>query len=261
MSPDVRLFHGNLVLQFFRRQRVIALEIDPAYFVLLAAVDLVGDEDLVRVLCELGAHFGIVETFLLEIVDQVALSFIDQVLIDRAFGIDGDQLLLLAACKERNHTEPRAHGADGDHRSHFDFERDLYAIARRIELRGILLDAAGQPALAAQSSFHQIGRGCDALRRVGLPRFQEAAAEARAQGTHRMLQAIRFRLIRAFNAHPGNLGALAHDHDEADAYEFMGVVQVRFGVDLRLKKSTVLKKFAQRVLSDGNARGVVGVFI
>ena len=76
-----------------------------------------------------------------------------------------------------------------------------------------------------------------------------------------MLQAIRFRLVWAFDVHGGNLGALAHIHDEADTHEFMGVVQVRFRVDLRLKEPSVLKEFPQSVFRTGMRAGIVRVFV
>src|ERR1035438_9117502 len=73
-----------------------------------------------------------------------------QIQIDGPFGVNRDELLHLPSGQKWNGCQPGADRADGDHRSQFHFERDIYSIGFGVVLWWIFVNASSQPVLLAQ---------------------------------------------------------------------------------------------------------------
>ena len=78
------------------------------------AIDVVDDENLVWLVLVFGGHLGVVESFFLEVVGEVALAFLHKVAIDSSFGINWDELLHLATGKKWNRGQACAYRAHRD---------------------------------------------------------------------------------------------------------------------------------------------------
>ena len=74
-------------------------------------------------------------------------------------------------------------------------------------------------------------------------------------------QAVGLGLIRSLDRHCRNLRSLAYVHHETDIHQFMGVVNMGFGVNLGLEESVVLQELAHRIFSNGYSGGVVWIFV
>src|ERR1039458_1012412 len=149
----MRFLYFYLLHQFFRRQFVISVKENTIHLVLLPSIDFVYNENLVWLFLEVCGHLGIVEAFLLEVVGQVTLPFLNQIQIDGPFGVNRDELLHLPSGQKWNGCQPGADRADGDHRSQFHFERDIYSIGFGVVLWWVFVNASSQPVLLAQGSF------------------------------------------------------------------------------------------------------------
>ena len=103
------------------------------------------------------------------------MSFVHQILIDRAFGVNRDELLPLPSRQKRNDCELRASGLDLNHWPDLHLERHIHPIVLGVILRRILLNAAGEPVLADEHSLHQCRRGADPLGSIGSSRFEQSS--------------------------------------------------------------------------------------
>src|SRR5215470_2554396 len=163
-----RLLYFNLSQKFLLGNRIVPVEKNPVYLVLLPAIDLVYEQDLVWLPLEVGGDGGVIKSLLLEIIRKVALTLCHQFPIDSSFRKNRNQLLHLTSRQPWDGAELRALGTHRDHRPHLHGERNLHAVGCRVVLWRILLNATGQPVLLGQAPFHQCGGRANAPRRVWL---------------------------------------------------------------------------------------------
>src|SRR6058998_2495366 len=82
-------------------QVAISLEGDVIHPVLGAFVEVVHQRNLLGLPLEYGLHLNVKVALFLKEVDEIALSFVDQVAVDSAFLIDGNEFLLSSAPYKR----------------------------------------------------------------------------------------------------------------------------------------------------------------
>ncbi len=87
-----------------------------------SAVDFIHQQDLVGLALEIGFYINVKVAFFLKILDQVLLTFIDQIAIDGSFGIDRDQFFQLPAGYKREQGKACSRGADDHDRADLDLE-------------------------------------------------------------------------------------------------------------------------------------------
>ncbi len=129
---------------------VVAVEEDGVDFVFLAAVDFVDEGDLIGLAGGVDFYGDVEVSLFLEVVDKILLAFLDEVGVDGALGIDGDEFFHLASGEKGDTREFCAGGADGDDGSEFNFERDFDTIGGGVVVRRIFVHAAGEAALARE---------------------------------------------------------------------------------------------------------------
>src|ERR1700757_1421037 len=98
-------------------------------------VNLVHDEDLIRLALKLGCDFDVIEPLPLEMVDQVTPPLIDQIAVDRSFRINRNEFPLFALSQKRNNRETRTSCAHRNHGPDLNLEGDVDPIASGVILR------------------------------------------------------------------------------------------------------------------------------
>src|SRR5437667_393785 len=98
-------------------------------------LNFVQEGNLVRLFLKNCFDLNVKIAFLLEIIDKVALAFIDQIAVNGAFLIDRNQLLFAPSGDERNYRKPGAIHAHHNHRPGLYVESDIRKLIRFVELR------------------------------------------------------------------------------------------------------------------------------
>ena len=114
---------------------------------------------------------GVKVTFLLKIIDQVALPFIDQIAVNGALLIDRNQLLFAPAGDERNYREPGAIHAHHNDRPGLDVDGKVSAVVFRMILRRHHLHDARQAVFSREVFLQQARSRLDSRRRIGSSSF------------------------------------------------------------------------------------------
>src|SRR5579864_8648149 len=122
VGPNVRLLDVHLIEQILLGNGIVAVKENPIDLVLSATIDVVNDKNFVGLPLEFGGDSHIGKALLLKVIDQISLPFLHQITINRALGINWDELPHLATAKKRNRTQARSSGAYGDDRSDFNLE-------------------------------------------------------------------------------------------------------------------------------------------
>src|SRR5450755_962409 len=116
---------------------MVTLKYDAADLVLLAFVDFVDQKNLVGLALKISFDLSVKVAFFLEVIDEVLLTFLNQIAIDRSLGIDGDQFFDRAPGDEWQRGKSRSGDPYRDQRTNFHFKRHIHAIGLRVILRRI----------------------------------------------------------------------------------------------------------------------------
>ena len=180
VRPDVRFLDDHLAHQFIAREGVVALKSNAADLVFFARIDLIHDEDLIRLSREIGRHLDVGESLFLKVVGKVPLPFVDQVPIDGSLGVNRNQPLHSLCCQQGNDREPSANGANDNDRADIDFERDVDAMGFCVVHGRIFFDSCRQPILLCQRLLHQGCGRSDSLGFITLAGLEKSAGKTRA---------------------------------------------------------------------------------
>src|SRR5947209_7595844 len=226
-------------------EAAIAPEDNLLHAMLPALFDVVYQRDLVGVTSVVGRYLHIKVAFFLKEVREVTTTLLDEVGINAALRVNGDQVFLPAVRQKGNPRESRALYADVNHRAQFRTHKDVGVIGVGMVSGVIELNLALQSPPPGQIALHQGDTRIHSLWTERLSRFERSTRESCSQGLRVVCEAVTFRRWRANHLEAADLRPFAEVYVKDYVGKQIGLVEVRFSPDLRLKVAAADKELLQ----------------
>src|SRR5215469_5904634 len=127
---------------------------------------------------KLGCDFRVEVALALKKVDEILTAFFDQIRVNRAFGIDRDQLSHAAAAEKRNFGQLGSFKIDLHNRARLGVKYHVGKVGVGVIIRMIEADLAGQPTLAGQSPPDGSDGGVNSFGGIGLSRSERSMPQS-----------------------------------------------------------------------------------